>query len=75
MLKKLVLSALLFASTLTFIPGVAQARDYDERGRPVHRFNLRFGFGHREYGYYDRYGNWVPYGGYYDRWGRWHRYR
>ena len=75
MLKKLTLSALLLATTLTFNSGVAQAREreYDRDGRPVHhRFVImRFG-GHREYGYHDRQGQWQAYGGYYDRHGHWH---
>lgn len=72
MLKKLTLPTLLLAATLSLAPGVAQAREYDAYGRPHHRIFLRFGFGHREYGYHDRYGNWIAYGGYYDHRGHWH---
>ena len=72
MFKKLILPALLLAATLSLTPGVAQARDYDEYGRPRSHFSVRFGFGHREYGYYDRFGYWHPYGGFYDRRGHWH---
>jgi hypothetical protein len=81
MFKRIGVTTLALAAALLFVPGAAQARDY-EREHHRHRFSVFFGVAPRTYsdGYYDRWGYWHPYyggyydRGYYDRWGRWHRY-
>ncbi len=84
MLKQLRLPALLLAGATFLIPSVALAeRRGDEHRHRNHRFSVQFGIGpsYPDYGYYDRWGYWHPYGygpygpgGFYDRWGYWHPY-